>query len=284
MCAVLVTGASGNVGAGVVRGLLARGACVKSAYRPGRSRVPAQDTVSVEFDFDRPETFECALEGVDGVFLMRPPHMSEPRAFRPFVRAMRGGGVKRVVFLSVQGAGSNVFVPHNGIERLLRQSGLDWTFLRPSFFMQNLSTTHAADIRDRSEICVPAGLGRTNFIDAADVAEAAAVCLTTPAHSGAAYEITGDEALTYAEVAHMLSEVLGRTITYTRPTASEFKQHMRARGFDDDFVAVMSRIYALARYGLAARTTDSFARLMGRSPRRFTVWAAANAPAWNLPE
>ncbi|MEO8033840.1 MAG: NmrA family NAD(P)-binding protein [Acidobacteriota bacterium] len=83
------------------------------------------------------------------------------------------------------------------MERYLKKSGLSWTFLRPSFFMQNLSTTHAPDICEHDEVYIPAGNGRTNFIDVADVAEAAAVVLTQDGHASKAYGITGSEALTY---------------------------------------------------------------------------------------
>ena len=211
---------------------------------------------------------------------MRPPHMSDAKAFRPFIDAMKVAGIQQVVFLSVQGAGRNIFVPHHGIEVLLKKSALNWTFLRPSFFMQNLSTTHCADIRDRDEIFVPAGKGRTNFIDVADIGEAAAVCLTSADHDRQAYEITGSEALTYDEAAAILSAACGRVITYARPSRREFKARMKECGHDDGFVSVMSSIYTIARFGMAAGTTDTFERLVGREPHTFKEWATQNAVCW----
>lgn len=280
MNAVFVTGSTGNVGVEVVDQLLSRGVLVKAAVRTsGGKSVPA-GVSPVEFDFEDPSTFGPALEGVDRVFLMRPPHMADAKAFRPFVEAMEAAGVRQVVFLSVQGAGQNVFVPHHGIEVLLKKSRLAWTFLRPSFFMQNLSTTHLADIRDRGEIFVPAGSGRTNFIDVADVGEAAAVCLTSPGHENRAYEITGSEALTYDEVAAILSAACDRKITYRRPSAKQFKAHMKAEGHDDDFVSVMGSIYALAKFGMAGGTTGTFETLVGRKPHALEQWAAKNASCW----
>ena len=221
--------------------------------------------------------FAPALDGVGRVFLMRPPKMSDAREMQPFVEAMCEAGVEHVVFMSVQGAGTNPFVPHHGIESLLKKSGLSWTFLRPSFFMQNLSTTHVADIRERDEIYVPAGGGRTNFIDAADIAEAAAVCLTTPGHEGKAYEITGSEALTYEQVARILSTACGRTISYPRPSARRFRARMRHAGHRDEFISVMVRIYTVARLGMAAGTTGDFEKLVGRVPNTVAEWARSNA-------
>jgi uncharacterized protein YbjT (DUF2867 family) len=281
MKSVLVTGSTGNVGVEVVQQLAARNASVKAAKRPGRGETAADGVTRVEFDFETPATFGLALEGVDRVFLMRPPHMADAKAFGPFIEAMEKVGIRQVVFLSVQGAGQNIFVPHHGIEVLLKRSSLAWTFLRPSFFMQNLSTMHLADIRDRSEIYVPAGGGRTNFIDVADIGEAAAVCLTTPGHEKKAYELTGSEALTYDEVATILSAACDRPITYPRPSAKEFKRHMKQEcGYDDDFVNVMGSIYAIAKIGLAAGTTDTFEKLVGRKPHALTEWAERNATCW----
>jgi uncharacterized protein YbjT (DUF2867 family) len=280
MSSVFVTGSTGNVGVEVVKQLLARGVAVKAAALPGSSETVADGVTPVEFDFETPATFGPALEGVDRVFLMRPPHMADAKAFRPFIEAMEKSGVMQVVFLSVQGAGQNPFVPHHGIEVLLKRSSLAWTLLRPSFFMQNLSTTHLADIRDRSEIYVPAGNGRTNFIDVADIGEAVAVCLTTPGHEKKAYEITGGEALTYGEVATILSAACDRPITYPRPSAKAFKLHMNQCGYADDFVNVMGSIYAIAKFGMAAGTTDAFEELVGRKPHTLKERAGRNAACW----
>lgn len=276
MKSVLVTGATGNVGSELSAQLASRGVSAKAGIRSSGSGIATAGAVHSEFDFEDPGTFASALENVDRVFLMRPPQMSEASAMRPFIEAMREAGVGHVVFMSVQGAGTNPFVPHHGIEMLLKKSGLGWTFLRPSFFMQNLSTTHGADIRDRDEIYVPAGRGRTNFIDAADIAEAAAVCLTTPGREGEAYEITGSEALTYEQVARILSAVCGRSITYSRPSARQFKTRMREAGHPDEFVSVMAAIYALARFGMSAGTTDDFEKLVGHKPVTLADWAGRN--------
>jgi uncharacterized protein YbjT (DUF2867 family) len=274
---VLVTGANGNVGSELITQLIRRGVPVKAATRSISGGTAPTGAALVEFDFENPSTFVPALEGADRVFLMRPPQMSDAKAMRPFIQAMRRAGVEHVVFLSVQGAGTNPFVPHHGIEAQLKRSGLTWTFLRPSFFMQNLSTTHVDDIRERDEIYVPAGTGRTNFIDVKDIAEAAAVCLTTPGHDRKAYEITGSEALTYYEVADILSAACGRTIVYSSPTAKQFKARMRAAGHPEEFVSVTAMIYALAKFGMAGGTTDDFEKLVGHKPTTMAEWAASSA-------
>ena len=274
MSTVLVTGSTGNVGSLVAEELRKRAVTVRAAMTPRSfARSSTEDSGKVALDFEDPATFAAALAGVDRVFLLRPPRMSDSTAMRPFIDALKKGGIQQVVFLSVQGAGSNPFVPHHGIEQYLKKSGLPWTFLRPSFFMQNLSTTHAPDICERDEVFVPAGTGRTNFVDVADIAEAAAVVLTEEGHEGKAYEITGSEALTYEEVAAILSEACGRQVVYPRPSAREFKERMKSRGHDDEFVSVMGSIYRIASLGMAAGTTNDLEQLIGRKPTMFREFA-----------
>lgn len=273
---ILVTGATGNVGAEVVRLLLERGERVRGAVLAGDTRLHAGAEPAV-FDFEDPTTFGAALVGVDRVFLMRPPHMSDASAFEPFLAAMRERGVRQVVFLSLVGVERNPVVPHHAIEKRLKASGLGWTMIRPSFFMQNLSTTHLADIRDHGEIVVPAGGGRTSFIDVRDIAEAAVVALTGTGHLGKAYAITGSEALTYDDCATIIAEESGRPVRYRRVSGREFARHMSALGHPRGFITVMRGIYLVARLRMAATVTDELRTLIGREPTSFRTFAADNA-------
>ena len=155
---ILVTGASGNVGAVVARELHAAHAEVRLGMRSPALGV-AHD---VAFDFTDPATWSAAFEGVRSMFLVRPPAIGNVRRdLLPAVAAARDAGVQHVVFLSLQGAEKNKVVPHARVEAWLRGSGMAWTFVRASFFHQNLSTTHVSDVRDRDEILVPAGRGAT---------------------------------------------------------------------------------------------------------------------------
>jgi len=128
---------------------------------------------------------------------------------------------------------------------------------------------------------VPAGNGATSFVAAGDIAAVAAETLAEPGHEGQAYDITGPEALTYHEVARILSDVLDREITYDEPSLIEFARHSRRQGRDWPFVIVMAGIYTTSRVGLAGRVTDVIERLLGRPPRTFRDWAEANAAAFD---
>jgi uncharacterized protein YbjT (DUF2867 family) len=279
---ILVTGASGNVGSEVARLLAEAGHPVRAAARDAerlRSTFPGVDRAVL--DFERPETYTAALRDVDRLFLVRPPAISETRRYvDPFVDAARDAGTERIAFLSLLGAEKNPVLPHRRIERHLEVSGFSYTFLRASFFMQNLSTVNRAEIRKRGVLVVPAGRGRTSFVDARDLAAVAAKALTEPGHENRAYPLTGGEALDYFEVTNVLSEVLGTRIVYARPGVPEFVRAARARGLPWGLVAVMVGIYTTARLGLADTVTDDLARILNRPPTTLRKFASDLRETW----
>jgi uncharacterized protein YbjT (DUF2867 family) len=176
-------------------------------------------------------------------------------------------GVEQVAYLSALGAEKNPLIPHHGIEKYIRDAGVAYTFPRASFFMQNLHEVHGRDVVEHDEVFVPAGDGTTSFVDARDVGEVGAVVLTEPGHRNVAYDLTGPTVLTYHEVAQVFIDVLDRSITYPNPSIWAFARRMRARGHPPGFVLLMIGIYTTARLGLAGRTTDDVATLLGRPPR-----------------
>jgi uncharacterized protein YbjT (DUF2867 family) len=261
---VLVTGATGTVGSALLTALADRDATVRAAAREPPGDGPADEWVA--FDFERPETWGAALDGVEALFLLRPPQLSRVGPIRSFVDAAARVGVTHSVVLSVLGAERNPLLPHRRIERHVAASGLDWTFLRPSFFTQNLLEVHGDALR-RGEIAVPAGDGETSFVDARDVGSVAAVTLTEAGHDGVAYDLTGPAALPYDEVAAVAREVLGYPVEYTNPSLPAFVGRSLRAGRPLGVALVMAGIYTTARLGLAGRVTDDVERVLGRPPR-----------------
>jgi len=189
--------------------------------------------------------------------------------------------VEHVVLLSLQGAETNRLVPHATLEAWAWASGLAWTFVRPSFFMQNLLSSHRAEIRDTDEVVVPAGRGATAFVDTQDVAAVAVAALLDQAgHAGRAWTPTGPAALTYDQVAAVLSAELDRPIRYRRPGLPRYVRHARSGGMPWAMVAVTSAIYTVARMDRAAGLTDDVALVTGRPPTGLAAFVHREREAW----
>ncbi len=228
---------------------------------------------TVPFNFDRPETFAPALEGMEKLFLMRPPQIADVERFlHPVIDAAQAAGVRQVVFLSLMGV--NPRVPHYKVEQKILASGLPYTFIRPSFYMQNLDTFYRDDIRLRDEIFVPAGKAKTSFVDVRDIGAVAAMALTEDGHANRAYTLSGSEALDYYTVADIFSHVQGRRITYVRPTPGEYAARQVALGVPDEFVKVMRSLYWTVRLGIGAKVTPELGELLGRPPVTMQQYAA----------
>jgi uncharacterized protein YbjT (DUF2867 family) len=132
--------------------------------------------------------------------------------------------------------------------------------------MQNLNTTHRDEIRERDEIYVPVGKGRTSFIDARDIGAVAALALTQPGHENQAYDLTGPEALDYYQVARLFSHVLERRITYQNPSALAFFFRQLRQNASIPYAAVTTWLYTNTRSGMAEQITGEVQRLLGRPP------------------
>jgi len=266
---ILVTGATGNIGLDVFAQLTTMGLPVAAAVRnlDKAREVLGQQADLIPFDFKTPSTYTPALTGIKKLFLMRPPDIADVKTYvRPVIHAAKAAGVEHIVFLSLLGVENNPIVPHYTIEKDLMASGMAWTFLRASFFMQNLSTTHRDEIRDENGLMLPAGHGKTSFIDGRDIAAVGAKALAESGHENKAYSLTGSEALDYFTVADMLTEVLGRKISYRNPSIIAFARRMNAQGNPWAYILVTSALYTTARLGMAAKMTGEVERLLGRMP------------------
>jgi uncharacterized protein YbjT (DUF2867 family) len=282
---VLVSGATGNVGSQIVQRLLAADIPVRagaSSAEAVRSRFGDQ-VEAVTLDFTDSATWERAYSGVHQMFLMRPPHLGKPKKqMLPSLEAAKAAGVRHVVLLSLQGAERNNLVPHHALEDWLRESGLSWTFVRAAFFMQNLTTTHLTDVRDRDTIMVPAGDGATAFVDVHDVAAVSVQALLHPEeHHSTAWTPTGPQALTYAEVASILTDVLDRPISYPRPGLMRYARHARmVLHIPWGMVGVTCAIYTIARLGRAGGLTNDVRDVTGLDPVSFREFADREATLW----
>ncbi|WP_350349526.1 SDR family oxidoreductase [Agromyces sp. G08B096] len=284
--AVFVAGATGIVGGAVARSLVDRGVPVVAAVRDeaDAARLPHGVTPR-SFDFGMtPAELDSALEGCDRLFLMRPPAIEDVRTYLfPLVDAAKRRGIRQLVFLSLQGVQANRKTPHHAVEQYLRETDAPYTSLRPNFFMQNLSTTYADEIREHDEIFVPAGRSFTAFIDAEDIGRVAGAVFTSPGHLRKAYTLSGEQSLTYTKVARILSDVLGRGIRYARPSEREYLARLEAQGAPADYVAVQRMIYRVVRFNVSAFPNRMVRRLTGRPAATFREFAERERGAWERP-
>lgn len=282
---VMVTGALGNVGGYVAKYLMENQQDVVCAdiNLDALTSKFGDKAEAVYFDFTEPKTFQAALKGIDRVFIMRPPHLGKPEDLKPFVEALKSqGNMKLVSFLSLIGVENNPVPPHHKIEKYIEAAGLPYCHIRPSFFMQNISGVHAFEIKHFDRIVVPVKDALTSFIDAEDIGEITAKVLSEPEkHQNKGYSITGPEAIDYFAAAKILTEELGRTITYANPKPALAKKYwIDIRGLDKEYSTVMGMLYMMTRMGTAKKVTTVFEDVVGKKPQTFRQFVKKNLHAW----
>ncbi len=272
---LLLTGATGNIGLEIIRGLNENNPqinIIAGSHSVEKSKkVLAEYTIS-EFrkvDFADSSTFDVALKDVDIVFLLRPPQLADvPKYFAPFIQAMKENKVAKIVFLSVQGAETQKYIPHHKIEQLILEAGLDYVFLRPGYFMQNLTTTLVHEIKTQHKIVVPSGKMKFNWVDAKDIGLVGAhILLDFEKYKNRSFEITGSEFAGFHEVAAVLSDVLGRTIRYESPNLFRYILNKLKQGIPMPMIFVMIMLHFLPRFGKnTSRLTNTVTDINSRRP------------------
>lgn len=281
---ILITGATGNVGLEVIRFLYNYRNTIQiivGIRNIEEAKIIFKDYPDLEyvvFDFEKKETFEPAFFGVDRVFLLRPPHISDVgKYFDPLFTSMVENKIKDIVFLSVQGAEKSTIIPHNKIERLIVKYGFDYIFLRPGYFMQNLSTTLYQDIKTKREIILPAGKAKFNWIDIANIAEAAALLLDKfSEYKNQAYEITGLENENFAHVTSLINEVVTKPIRYRNVNPLQFYWIKKREGMASGFIIVMIVLHFLPKFQEEPRISSFFEQLTGRKPTDLRTFIERN--------
>ena len=271
---VLVTGATGTNGLEVVRQTLGRGGRVRAFVRDGgsaRAVLPPEVEI-VEGDFAQRASALRAMQGVERVFLLAPVHERMSEFELGFIDAAREARVAHVVKFSAVGShpASKTFFgrAHGRAETALADSGLAYTILQPTFFMQN--TMWAADsIKREGAIYNATGAGVSAHVDTRDIAAVAAAALTEPIerHAGEIYLITGPERLTWAEIAERFSRVLGRPVRHVNVPDDAYRESMVRQGGMPPWQAqAVLELEVRCRTGDFSALTDVAERIGGRRP------------------
>jgi uncharacterized protein YbjT (DUF2867 family) len=269
---VLVTGATGTVGIEVVHYLSALPldfeiyAAVRHIKKAKKALNNYHRLQLREFDFEKEHTFFKAFDQIDILFLLRPPHISDVnKVFKPLLIAAREKGIRKVVFLSVQGAERSKAIPHNRIEALITELSFDFIFVRPSYFMQNLTTTLLPEILNRQSITLPSGKAKFNWIDVKNIAEAIAILIKDfEKHINKAYELTGAENLHFSYVTSLITEITGRPIRFISVNPIGFYFKKRSEGLSNGFAFVMTMLHFLPRFQPAPVISNVYEELTGK--------------------
>jgi uncharacterized protein YbjT (DUF2867 family) len=278
---ILITGASGNVGRQVVSQLLATGASIRALSRNPRSAGLPPEVEVVGGDLTLPATLDKCLEGVDSVFLV----WSASAAAVPEAMERIAKHARRIVFLSSPHQTAHPFFQsaqpnpisslHAGIERLIKTSGLAWTFLRPGMFAANARSWWAPQICAGNVVRWPYALAPTAPIHERDIAAVAVRALCDSICAGAEYVLTGPQSLSQFEQVSTIGDALGRALRLEEITPDEWRRELPA------FVPVSIANMLLAAWagaiGQPALVTSTVAEITGMPPRTFRDWAMDNA-------
>lgn len=271
---IVVTGATGNVGRGLVQALVEGGAEVSAVSR----RVPEfelrQGARHYAADLADPASLAGALDGAEALFLMVAGDQPEE-----ILKAASAAGVRRVVLLSSQGAGTRpqTYGHPVAFETAVRASGLEWTILRPGGFATN-AFQWADSVRTQRTAAAPFGDVVPPAIDPADVAEVAAAVLTGDEHAGWTYELTGPEALSPRQRVQAIADAVGEPVRFVEQSREEARAQL---------LHVMPESVVEATLGIVGEPTPAeqavspdVERILGRAPRSFADWAVRNVVAF----
>ena len=274
---LIVFGAPGHIGGELLAILSSKGVPAAAVTRDPRRQRPLPGIRWVSADLAHPTSLRGIFPRIRKMFLLTANGADLAALQVNAIRAAKAAGVEHVVKLSALGASAHSKSPigrsHYEAEAELLGSGMAWTILRPHVFMQNLLDQAPAIARE-GKIYAASGDGKIPFIDTRDIASVAAAALTQPGHEGKKYVLTGPEALGYADVARILSEVMGRPVEYVAESLDEARDRMVRYGASS---WAIEGVLGLAAYQRAGGPTavvhGTVAEILGRPPRSFAEFA-----------
>jgi len=274
-------------GSRTVRQLVSRGAPVRALVhsREHAAGLPGEVVVG---DLDHPDSLTEPFAGVETVFLISPMDDRIEEREGNALRRARESGARRIVklFGAVRHHGDPLDKLHRASIDAIRASGLEWALVSPNSVMETSLLSQAHAIQGFNAMFACAGGGRVGLVAADDVARAAAVVLTERDEDGANYELTGPEALSMADMAGVLTRVLGRTITYNDMPEDDFRRLLVDQGgIPPDEVDIKAILHLRAwRNGDADLVTDTYRALTGEAPLSLSEWVAAHREAFEAPQ
>jgi uncharacterized protein YbjT (DUF2867 family) len=272
---ILVIGGRSKIGSAVLDELVRRGASVRALLRSREQSAFPPPIETAAGDLGDPASLEAAMQGVEHVFLLCGPRPDEVALNRNAIDAARASGVRLLVrssILAADPAATATFVRNHGeSDAYLARSGLPHVIVRPNYFAQNVPEAVIPTIDGDGRFYANLGEARLSMVDTSDVGAVAAVVLTNPGHDGKTYDVTGPEALSYADVASRLSSRLGRTVEYVDVPDAAARSALAGAGLGDWLADSLVSLFAQYRRsgtdGYAAQVSDTVRQLTGKPAR-----------------
>ncbi len=287
--AILITGATGNIGSELIKQLSARKIPFRAMVRSQKdaeafSNIENAETVTA--DFNDANIVAAALKGIERTFLLTNSSEQAEAQQKTFVEEAKRAGIKHIVKLSQWAADKNSSVRflryHAAVERKIKDSGIAYTFLRPNLFMQGL-LGFKDTIISQNKFFAAIGDAKISAVDVRDIAAVAAAALTETGHAGKIYNLTGPEALTHKEMAEKLSAALNRKIEFVNVSPQAMREALKAAGFPEWQLEGLIEDYAHYARGEAAEITSGVLDASGKPPRTFADFVNDYASAFSDP-
>jgi uncharacterized protein YbjT (DUF2867 family) len=280
---ILVLGATGTVGSEVVRQLLGTtDVNIKAAARSVEEikNLEGDKVKAVPVDYNKPESLKEALKNVDKLFLLTPDVPNAHEFASNLVNEAKKAEVIHIVKQSIMGADLKADVGtmrlHRQAEKIIEQSGIPFTFLRPNEFMQNFINFHSHSIKSNNAFYIPLEDAKVSVVDVRDIAAVAVKSLTENGnnkHNNKTYLITGPESLSYNQMAEILSNATGKKISYVNVSEEEARGAMKEMGMDDWLINTISELFNYFRKGYASQVYSGVEEITGKKPTTFAQFA-----------
>ncbi|MBT8180945.1 MAG: NAD(P)H-binding protein [Eudoraea sp.] len=268
---ILVLGGKGKTGRRVASRLVEKGQTVRIG---SRSENPS-------FDWDDLSTWEGALQGMESVYITFQPDLAVPgakEAIEGFTNLAVKSGVRKVVLLSGKGEQEA-----EECERIVMNSGLDWTIVRASWFNQNFSESFFLDPILAGHVALPKNEAQVPYVDANDIADVVVAALLDDKHNNEIYELTGPRTLTFSDVVSEISEATGREIQFTPISMEEYNAKMKEFNLPDDYLWLINYLFEEVLVESNSIVTNDIEKVLGRKPIDFTTYAneVAKSCVWD---
>ncbi len=268
---ILVTGGKGKTGRKVAERLTKLG---KSIRIGSRSEKPS-------FDWENPETWAGALDGMDTVYITFQPDLAVPgslKTIEEFTSHAVKSGIQKMVLLSGKGEKEAELC-----EQVVMNSGADWTIVRASWFNQNFSESFFLDPIKAGHVALPRAEALVPYVDTDDIADVVVEALLDDKHIGQTYELTGPRQLTFKQVTEEISNVTGRDIVFDSITMDEYTKMLSEHQVPEDYIWLINYLFTEVLVEKNSRVSNDIEKVLGRKAKDFTEYARETAATgiWN---